>query len=133
MASKFGMAVLILAIAFCLLTTMSASSNPARFAERLGLKIANADGVNEIRAQYAGFFLAVATVCAVALGGLLAQQTAFVLLAAVFGGLILGRLVSLALNGGVSGYGPTIHVLYVIDAIGFALAIAAIVIDRHVA
>jgi hypothetical protein len=44
--------------------------------------------------------------------------------------LIAGRLVSLALNGGVAGYSSTILALYAIDAIGFALAIAAMAADR---
>jgi hypothetical protein len=49
---------------------------------------------------------------------------------AVFGGLFAGRLVSLALNGGVADYGATILALYAIDAIGLALAIAALVLDH---
>jgi hypothetical protein len=130
MAGKFALAVLALALLFCILTALSASFDPEGFADRLGLKVANAGGVNEIRAQYAGFFLAVAAVCAAALGGVLPRETAFVLLAVVFGGLIVGRLASLALNGGVAGYGPTIRALYAIDAVGFALAIAAIAVAR---
>jgi hypothetical protein len=59
-----------------------------------------------------------------------ARPTAFVLLAAVFGGLIAGRLVSLALNGGLTGYGPMIRALYAIDAIGFALSITALILAR---
>jgi hypothetical protein len=43
--------------------------------------------------------------------------------ATIFGGLIFGRLVSLVLNGGLKGYGPTILALYVIDAIGLAVTI----------
>jgi hypothetical protein len=125
MARNFGAAVLVVATLFCLLTTISASVNPERFGEQLGLRIINAGGVNEIMAQYAGFFLAAAGVCVAALAGRLPRSVAFVTLAAIFGGLIVGRLVSLVLNGGLSGYGPTIQALYVIDAIGFALAIAA--------
>jgi hypothetical protein len=44
--------------------------------------------------------------------------------------LIAGRLVSLVLNRGVAGYGPTIRALYVIDGLGFALAISAIVLEK---
>jgi hypothetical protein len=125
MACNFGAVVLVVATLFFLVTTISASLNPERFGEQLGLRIINAGGVNEIMAQYAGFFLAAAVVCIASLAGWLPRSTAFVTLAAVFGGLIVGRLVSLVLNGGLSGYGPTIQALYVIDAIGFALAIAA--------
>jgi hypothetical protein len=125
MARNFGAAVLVVAALFFLLTTISASLNPGRFGEQLGLRIVNPGGVNEIMAQYAGFFLAAAGVCIAALAGWLPRSTAFVTVAAVFGGLIVGRLVSLVLNGGLSGYGPTIQALYIIDAIGFALAVAA--------
>ena len=49
---------------------------------------------------------------------------------AVYGGLLAGRLTSLALDAGVTGYGPTILALYVIDAIGLALAVASLVFDH---
>jgi hypothetical protein len=67
MASKLGAIVLIVATLFCLLTTVSAGIRPERFAEQLGMKIVNAGGTNEVYAQYAGFFLAVAIVCLIAL------------------------------------------------------------------
>ena len=130
MAHSFGTLVLAIALLFCLATTWSSGTAPGRFAERLGLVLANPGGVNEIRAQYAGFFLAVAAVCAASLAGALPRLTAFVLLAVVFGGLIAGRLVSLALNRGIGGYGPAIRALYAIDAVGFTLALAAIAAER---
>jgi len=130
MGHPFGTLVLTIATLFCLATAWSSGRAPGRFAERLGLALANPGGVNEIRAQYAGFFLAVAAMCAASLAGALPRLTAFVLLAVVFGGLIAGRLVSLALDRGVAGYGPTIRALYAIDAIGFALAVAAIAAER---
>ena len=130
MGHPFGTLVLTIAVLFCLATTWSSGIAPGRFAERLGLALANPGGVNEIRAQYAGFFLAVAAMCAASLAGALARLTAFVLLAVVFGGLIAGRLVSLALDRGVAGYGPTIRALYAIDALGFALALAAIAAEQ---
>jgi hypothetical protein len=50
---------------------------------------------------------------------------------AVYGGLLAGRLVSLALNAGVAGYGPTILALYAIDAIGLLLAVTSLVLDHR--
>ena len=47
-------------------------------------------------------------------------------------GLIAGRLLSLALNRGIAGYGVTILTLYAIDSAGFVLAVAAIAMDRQV-
>ena len=72
------------------------------------IAIANTGGYNEIRAQYAGFFLAIAVVCGASLAGVVSRQAAFVVLAVVFGGLIAGRLASFALDGGAAGYGRTL-------------------------
>src|SRR5207244_13221970 len=105
-------------VLFCLFTVWSSAIAPESFAARLGLGILNAGGVNEVRAQYSGFFLAVAIVCTASLLGLISRQTSFVVMGAVYGGLLGGRLHSLALNAGVAGYGPTILARYVIDAIG---------------
>jgi uncharacterized membrane-anchored protein YitT (DUF2179 family) len=129
---RFGTFVLVAATLFCLLTTWSSGVAPARFADRLGLTIANTSGTNEIRAQYTGFFFAVAAVCLAALAGALSRQAAFVLLAAVFGGLIVGRGVSLLINGGMRDYSPTIVALYAIDSVGLALALAGYAFDRPV-
>jgi hypothetical protein len=131
MGHKFGTGVLIVGALFFLLTAWSSGTTPESFAERLGLKVANAGGVNEIRAQYAGFFLAAAAICLASLLGVLARQVSFVVLVTIFGGLIAGRLVSLAINGGVAGYGPTILALYVIDSVGFVSAAAAFALDSR--
>jgi hypothetical protein len=127
---RFGTFILIVAALFCLLTTWSSGAAPAKFAQRLGLAIVNAGGTNEIRAQYAGFFFASAIVCVFALAGALPRQAAFVVLAAIFGGLIAGRVTSFALNGGSAGYPPMIMTLYAIDSIGFAMALAGLAFDR---
>jgi hypothetical protein len=126
----FGTAVLVINVLFCLLTVWSSGTAPESFAVRLGLGIVNAGGINEVRAQYSGFFLAVAIVCTASLFGLLSRQTSFIVLSVVFGGLLAGRLVSLALNGGVVGYGPTILALCVIDSIGLALAVASFIFEN---
>jgi hypothetical protein len=131
MPPVFGTAVLVINIVFFLLTTWSSATAPESFAAKLGLGIVNAGGINEVRAQYSGFFLAAALVCTASLFGLLSRQTSFVVVGAVFGGLFAGRLVSLALDGGVAGYGPTILALYAIDAIGLVLAVAAYVLDNQ--
>ena len=120
MEHKFGAAVLVIAAFFGAVTAVTAAARPEWFAGQLGLKVA-----------YAGFFLAVALVCAAALLGWLPRQTGFVVLATVFGGLIVSRLISLAINGGVAGFGPTIRALYLVDSVGFALSTAAFIMDNH--
>lgn len=129
MRHAYGTVVLVIGVSFCLVTTWSSGATPDNFAARLGLRIADPGGANEIRAQYAGFFLAVGIVCAASLAGMLSRQASYVVLGTVFGGLILGRLASLAVDGGVSGYSPTIRALYVVDAVGFAMSAAALVLD----
>jgi hypothetical protein len=130
MPTMFGTAVLVINTLFCLLTVFTSAVDPEGFAAKLGLAIVNAGGVNEVRAQYSGFFLAVAVVSTASLAGLLSRKASFVTMAAVYGGLLAGRLVSLAFNAGVAGYGPTILALYPIDAIGVALAVASLVLDQ---
>ena len=67
-------------------TAWLAATQPGNFAARLGLAISNAGGINEVRAQYAGFFLAVSLVCIATLFGGLSRQTAFIVLIVVFDG-----------------------------------------------
>jgi hypothetical protein len=126
----FGTGVLVVNVLFCLLTVWTSATAPERFATRLGLDIVNPGGLNEVRAQYSGFFLAVALVCLASLCGLISRQISFVMMCAVYGGLLAGRLVSLALNAGAAGYGPTILALYAIDAVGLVLAVASLVLDQ---
>jgi uncharacterized membrane-anchored protein YitT (DUF2179 family) len=130
MVRAVGTSVLVINLLFCLLTVWQSGSNPEDFASKIGFSILNAGGLNEVRAQYAGFFLATALVCLASLLGWIPRQTSFLLLGTIFGGLLAGRLASLALNGGVSGYGPTILALYVVDAVGLALAMTAFLLER---
>ena len=81
--------------------------------------------------QYLIAFLAAALVCTASLFGQLSRQTSFVVLGAIYGGLLAGRLVSFGLNAGVAGYGPTILVLYAVDAIGLSLAVASFVLENQ--
>jgi hypothetical protein len=130
MAHLFTTAVLVICGLFFLLTTWSSATAPHEFAARLGLTVADAGGVNEVRAQYAGFFLAAALACGAALAGWLPRHAAFVVIIVIFGGLTGGRLVSLAIDGSIAGYGPTIRALYAIDAVGLCLALAALVVEK---
>lgn len=132
MRHSFGTFVLVIVTLFFLFTAWSGGVAPQEFGRRLGLIVANADGYNEIRAQYAGFFLASAAMCIAALAGGVPRQSVFILLSVTFGGLIAGRLTSLVLNRGLTGYGPTILALHIIDAIGFALTITAIMVNRKI-
>lgn len=114
---------------FFLLTAWQSGTDPAGFAQPLGLSMTNVGGYNEIRAQYGGCFLFAAAVCFAALGGWMSRRSAFVLAIVIFGGLFAGRLVSLWIDGGFSGYGRLIRALYFIDAVGLTLSVTAMMLD----
>jgi hypothetical protein len=132
MRNSYGTVVLMIGALFCLMTAWSSGFAPKEFAGRLGLTIASADGYNEIRAQYAGFFLMIAAICVAAVAGSVSRRSVFMVLAVLFGGLIAGRVVSLFLNRGFGGYGSTILALYGIDATGLILALTAMAADKRV-
>jgi hypothetical protein len=130
MAQLFGTVALGAGSLFFLFTTWMSGMAPRQFATRLGLAVVDAGGLNEVRAQYAGFFLAAALACGAALAGWLPRQAGYILMIVIFGGLIGGRLVSLAIDGGLAGYGPTIRALHAIDAVGLCIAAGALAFDR---
>lgn len=121
---------LILCAIFFAFTSGSSLSAPAKFADRLGYSLITRDGFNEIRAQYGGFFLAACVANLLAIFHRVPPRAALLVDSTVFGGLIVGRLISLGFDGGPGAYGPFIHALYFIDATGFLLSIAALFNDR---
>ena len=131
MANLFSLGVLGLSGLFCLFTSVFSGLQPQAFARQLGLQLTNAGGFNEIRAQYAGVFLATAALCGVAILGLAPRSFALVVLMVTFGGLLAGRLVSLAINGGFAGFPPAIIQLYAIDGTGLVLAGAALFMNAR--
>ena len=118
--------VMSIACAFSLFTAISSFLTPARFAGLLGLQLNGPDGANEVRAQYGGFFCAVAVVQIAALCDAISSICALIVLVVVFGGLLAGRLAGLAIDRNFGRYGSTIRLLFAIDAVGFALSIAAL-------
>jgi hypothetical protein len=130
MRLAFGRIVLLLTSIFFAWTSWTSFRFPRQFAEGLGFTIGGLDGLNEVRAQYGGFFLAAALINALSLLEVLPPQIGFVVNAVIFGGLIIGRVVSLVLDGGINGYGGAIRALFVIDSVGLAVTIAAYFLER---
>jgi hypothetical protein len=106
-----------------------ALAQPLRFADALDLAPARGGGSNEVRAQYGGFFLLLGLVCALAMLGMVDRRFGLGLAAITMGGVIGGRLVGLAVDRGVAGYGTTIRTLFLVDATGCALAVAALLLN----
>ncbi|HZT04449.1 MAG TPA: DUF4345 family protein [Steroidobacteraceae bacterium] len=131
MRRTFGTVILLILALFFLLTAWQSGTDPAGFAQQLGLSITNPGGYNEIRSQYGGCFLFASVACLAALGGRVSRRSAFVVATVIFGGLFVGRLVSLWADGGISGYGALIRALYVIDALGLTLTVTAMLLDSR--
>lgn len=102
---------------------------PKALGAALGFAVSASDATNEIRAQYGGFFLAIAVVCGLAVLGLVPATAALLVLFVTFGGVLAGRLIDFALKGGRASYGGTIKALFLVDAVGLAgvaLAVTAL-------
>lgn len=125
-ASTISTAVLAVSGLVALAIAARALAMPAALGTGLGFGVGGADALNEIRGQYGGFFLAVALACGLALFRVIPRQAALIVLAVTFGGILLGRLVSVAVDGGFGAYSPTIRALYVVDAIGLAASLWAL-------
>jgi hypothetical protein len=130
MRTTFGTVFLIASALFTTLTSWTSFTAPGGFAKQIGYVLVGLDGPNEIRAQYGGFFLAVTIASILALAGVVPRQAGFLVNAVVFGGLIGGRLVSLAVDSGIHGYSPFVRSLFVIDATGFILSMASLYLDK---
>ena len=126
MGISAGTVLLVAGVLLCAVTTLGAFARPVRFAALLGLDVANPGGVNEIRSQYAGFFLMVGLVFAAALTGSIPRAFGYMLGLVVFGGLFIGRLSGLVLNRGTGGYPPVVRGLVLVDLTGCALSLAAL-------
>lgn len=119
-------ALLAVEAAFAAYTSWLGLSRPAALAGMLGLELVGEAGVNEVRSQYGGFFLAMALVQAAAVAGLVPLAAGLLVGATTFGGIALGRVWSCLRDGGAGRYTPTIRALVFIDPLGFALSAAAL-------
>lgn len=122
----FATIVLAIGAAFFVFTSLYALARPAQFAKPLGLALPGADGLNEIRARYGGFFLISGLAVAAALIGQVPREWGLVVLVVTFGGLICGRLLALIAERSFVRYGTTIRALFLIDSWGFLLSIFAL-------
>jgi Domain of unknown function (DUF4345) len=133
MVRTYSTIVLAVAGLFSLAIAARGLLAPALLGSSLGYGLPGADALNEVRAQYGGYFLAVAIACALAVFRVVPRPAALLLLTVTFGGVLFGRLVSLFLDGGFGVYGPTIQLLYVVDAVGLVAAAIALAGERRAA
>jgi hypothetical protein len=129
MAYPLSTIYLALAALFFVGSGAYATSKPRQFAAALDLTTVRAGGLNEVRAQYGGLFLVLGMACALATFGIMERRFVLGAAALTFGGVIVGRLFGLVLDRGFAGYGPTVRNLFLVDATGCALAVAALVLE----
>jgi|GEM_PF-1775833 len=122
--------VLILGAVASAYISVRALSAPADMIGNLGLAIENADGRNEVRGQYGGFFGFVAIALLLALFGRLPQRFALGLLLLTVGGVLFGRLASLAIEGPAvfAEYSAAVKGFLAFDIVMAALCVWALLI-----
>ncbi len=103
-------------------------ADTSAFLKAMDVEILGPGGMNEIRAQYGGFFAAVTVVCGLGIVGIIRPSAPLILMAAIYGGVLFGRLVSLGLDGSevFSAYPPLLQRAHVIDFVGLILSILAL-------
>jgi hypothetical protein len=116
-------AVLAVAGLISLAIALRALLAPQALATGLGLGILDLSGMNEVRAQYGGFYLTVAITCLLGAFGFMSRPAALVVLATTFGGILLGRVISAVIDGGIGNYSQIIQTLYLVDLVGFLAAV----------
>ena len=94
-----------------------ALSSPAGVLADYGLVVADANGRNEIRGQYGGFFIVLAGVMLASLLGKLPKKFGLGVFLMTVGGVFLGRMLSLVFEGPTvfASYSPAIKALFAID------------------
>ena len=128
----FSRLVLLLGAVIAAYISYSTMVNPQEAVSDFGLMIDSADGRNEIRGQYGGFFGAVALVMVLSLFRLLPVRFGLGLLLVTVGGVLVGRLASLVFEGPAifTEYSTSIQTYYAVDIILVLLTLIALLRNR---
>lgn len=108
--------------------SLRAITAPESVLVNLGLIIDGADGRSEIRGQYGGFFGAVAIAMVLSLIGKLPQKFGLGMLLITVGGVLMGRLLSIVIEGPqvLASYSSSIQAFIIVDIILVALTLLAL-------
>lgn len=106
-------------IAFMLLVGINGIMNPSTILDALSITIDNATARNEVRSTYGAVQLVTALFLFLALIGRLPASLGMAVMLAHIGGVFLGRIISLGIDGvsTFSSYTPFLQQLYIIDFI----------------
>lgn len=125
MLAKLALALGILVSAFI---SYRAFLAPQEVLAGIGLSPDGLDGRNEIRAMYGGFYLVLMGVLAASLFGTLPARFGLGLLLITVGGVLLGRLISMAMEGpgALESYSATIWAYLASDIVIAGIALWAL-------
>lgn len=125
--------VLILGLIAALYIATKAIVSPETVLSNLGISIIDANGRNEIRGQYGGFFSAIALMLVFALMNTLSRTLALQVLLITIGGVLFGRLLTIAIEGVtvVEHYSPILKAFIVFDLVMFVLLIICLKAQRE--
>ena len=120
--------VLLLGCLIAAYISVRALTAPEAVLENFGLLVEEADGRNEIRGQYGGFFGAVGVALALSLSGRLPVRFGLGVMLVTIGGVLMGRLLSVAIEGPsvLATYSSGIKAFILVDILLVGLTLAAL-------
>lgn len=106
--------------------------SPGDVLQRFDILALTADARNEIRGQYGGFFAVVALTLLASLTNILSVRTGLFVLLLTVGGVLLGRLASIGIEGAEiwDSYSREVQAFVVLDAVLVLLTLIALVGSR---
>lgn len=124
----FQRVVLVLGIIVATYISVRALTAPQEVLSNFGLVVEGADGRNEIRGQYGGFFGAVSLALIACLFNRLPVRFGLGLLLVTVGGVLFGRIASLLIEGPSiwASYSIGIKTFVIVDIVIVALTLAAL-------
>lgn len=124
----FQRIVLILGLIVAAYISFRALSAPEDVLSNFGLIVEGANGRNEIRGQYGGFFGGVAIVLLLSLIGRLSKRFGLSVLLITVGGVLMGRLLSILIEGPsiLASYSTGIKTFILVDIILVVLTVFAL-------
>lgn len=123
MKSQFAQLVLLLLGLNFLLVGATGLADPVKLMDPVQLEIAGVSGLSEIRAAYGGTHLALGLLFIAGLVSSRWRRTALLVAALFTGGLVVGRVISLGIDGPP---GPFVRRLFFLETLGAVTALLAL-------
>jgi len=120
--------VLILGALASLYISIKALIGPETVLANFGISVNDANGRNEIRGQYGGFFAAIAITLILALANKVSKLFALRVLLVTIGGVLFGRLLSIVIEGVsvVEAYSASLNAFILFDLLMVGLILVCL-------